>query len=193
MALTINPNMMAMGAARGMGHNQDSRNDSSLSTGNDPGLRQIIRAEIKPLDNADAQTSGAAQETGTASGAQGASTVASETQPSPVVPEQQTGSLINTTDRGGSVEERLSGLLEGKLAQVDTGSQGRINSLMDMGPNQSVRNRLLDMEQSGNASLDDVSGPTDMLKARQENLMRGNQQLLESAAHNAEMVSKLFK
>jgi len=104
MSLVVNQNLMAVNAARGLGNSFASLADSGNRTGNDAGLRQITRAEIKPLDSADAQQPAAAPETETASGAQGASAGASETQASPMAPEQQTGSILNITDAGlGSI------------------------------------------------------------------------------------------
>lgn len=104
MSLMINHNMMATVADRNLSNSfaslADSGRRSGDNTGDTTGLRQIERAEVIPLDSAGAQPTAAAQETKAASGAQGASAGASETQASPVLPEQTSGSILNTTDGG---------------------------------------------------------------------------------------------
>ncbi len=186
MSLTINHNLMAMNAAREPGSSFASLADPGLSTANGLGVREIIRAEIKPLNSADAQTPATALETGTASAAQGASTGASGTQASPVAPEQQTGSILNTTDLGGSVRERLSSLQGGSLLQ---GGNFHLpdTSLPD------VSAKLREMGLSNDLQSPGVNDPGLDLEKHAGVMMRHGQDMLNATAHNAEMVNNLIR
>lgn len=154
MAAPITPNSRTMGPPRDLSSfsriaSIPTRRPTAHSTPADPELRQITRAEIKPLENADAQTTGAAQETGTTSGAQGASVGTSETsapsaQTTPAVTSSEalspvesagstatpmdtgTGSLVNTTDAATSLNNDLK--TWAKTASMDRGTGGLINA-----------------------------------------------------------------
>jgi hypothetical protein len=99
MSLVINSNLMAINATRETSNSFASLASSRQRTANDTDLRQITRAEIKPLNSGETQPMGESQEAGIVSGAQGDSTATNETQTEPMALERQTGTLLNTTDR----------------------------------------------------------------------------------------------
>ena len=129
MSLTINHNLIATNAAREPGNGFASLADSGFSAANGLGMREIIRAEIKPLDSAEAQTPAAAPE---ASAAQAAASA----------PEQQTGSILNTTDMGS--HRGVLGRLQNSVQPLNSQAQsGNVRKMMRSAP-QTIGDRLYD-------------------------------------------------
>ncbi len=189
MALTINPNMMAAGAAPSLDATHQSRTSvvQQLSPGpgsadaagaGNMGLRQIIRAEIRPLGSADAQTPAA--DAGAAPDAQGAAGT-NGTQAAPMAPERQTGAIVNIADNlAAATRSGLSAL------------QGGSFRIPDLSPTTDVSSRLRDMGLSNDLSLEsDVASRAN--EARVGTMIRHGQDMINSVARNAEMVTSLFK